>query len=401
MSGLRSLTGTQRFLLASSFLVTLGCFAVLPYMSVLLHQRLGMGLGVVGVVLAVASLLQFSGCVVGAGVAEWLGLQRTLLLALVLHVAGFAGFLAGLHWPVVTVAGLVLSCSGAALYLPSAKAYLVHGVAEDRRPLLLSASNSALNAGVALGPMAAAPFVLDASAGLFTTVIVAFAGLTVGHAILPRENADATRESVDPPWRVLAGLPILPFTVTALTLYLHMYFYYYLPVYTVPRVSSVFYGAVLMLHSLLLVVLQPVLAGWIGRLEYPRAMLIGFTAMAAGMTVLSAGSAVTIVAGAVLICLGEVVLFLKNDLEAIAASARSPAVVFGQQRLAAGIGAFASAVLGGAGYGALDQAGHAPFFWLAVAAQCALLPPLLLVTHRALRFTAVRRPENDNMVRTT
>jgi MFS family permease len=399
LKAFRSLTGAQRFLLVSSFVITLGSFAVLPFMSVLLHQRLGMDLGVVGVVLAVASLLQFAGCVVGAGVAEWLGLQRTLLLALVLHVAGFAGFTAGLRWPAATVAGLVSICCGAALYLPSAKAYLLHGVDEDRRPPLLSASNSALYAGIALGPVAAGPFVLDTSGALFTTVIALFAALTVGHAILPREGADDIEGSVEAPWRALAGIPFLPFTVTVLTLYLHMYFYYYLPVYTVPRVSSAFYGVVLMVHSLVLVVLQPLLAGWVGRLGYPGAMLFGFTAMAAGMTVLAVGSATAIMAGAVMICVGEVVLFLKNDLEALARSTRSSAVVFGQQRLATGIGAFASGIIGGAGYGALDRAGKAPLFWLAVAAQCALLPPLLLVTRRALggRFTAVGRQETTTV----
>ncbi|TRO68391.1 hypothetical protein [Streptomyces sp. IB201691-2A2] len=45
-------------------------------------------------------------------------------------------------------------------------------VAGEQRPLLLTASGSALDAGIALGPIAAAPFVLSASAGLFTTVAV-------------------------------------------------------------------------------------------------------------------------------------------------------------------------------------------------------------------------------------
>ncbi|MGH3909687.1 MAG: ATP-grasp domain-containing protein [Pseudonocardiaceae bacterium] len=128
---------------------------------------------------------------------------------------------------------------------------------------------------------------------------------------------------------------------------------------------------------------------------------VGRVLAAAGHTVLSAGSAVTIVAGAVLICLGEVVLFLKNDLEAIAASARSPRR---RVRTTAPRGRNRRLRLRRPRWcrlRALDQADHAPFFGLAVAAQCALLPPLLLVTHRALRFTAVRRPENDNMVRTT
>ncbi|MEV8419190.1 MFS transporter, partial [Streptomyces niveus] len=56
--GSRTLTGPQLCLLGGSFLITLGSFAVLPYMSVLLHDRFGLGLGVVGAVLAVASLVQ-------------------------------------------------------------------------------------------------------------------------------------------------------------------------------------------------------------------------------------------------------------------------------------------------------------------------------------------------------
>ncbi|MEV8633942.1 MFS transporter [Streptosporangium sp. NPDC051023] len=383
--GALRLTGAQRFMLASSFVTTLGSFAVLPFTSVLLHQRLGMDLGVVGAVLAAASLLQFAGCVAGAAVAVRLGLRRTLLLALLLHVAGFAGFAAGLDRPAVMIAGLVVVCCGAALYLPSAKAYLVHGADRESRPRLLSASNSALNAGVALGPLAAGPFALEAPGALLTAVVMLLAVLTAGHALLPDSRDHDPGAGAEAPSRVLAGIPALPFAVTAWTLYLHMYFYYYLPVYTVPRVSSAFYGAVLMLHSLLLAVMQPVLAGWVGRMRHTRAMALGFTAMAVGMTVLALGGAAAIAAGAVVVCLGEVVLFLKNDLEALARSARSPAVVFGQQRLAAGVGAFGSGIIGGAGYGAFDRAGNAPLFWLAVAAQCALLPLVLLVAWLASR----------------
>ncbi|NEE49728.1 MFS transporter, partial [Streptomyces sp. SID8455] len=72
-------TGPQGFLLAGSFLITLGSFAVLPYVSVLLHQRLGLGLGTVGFVLAVASLIQFAGGVVAGPVAARIGLRRSML----------------------------------------------------------------------------------------------------------------------------------------------------------------------------------------------------------------------------------------------------------------------------------------------------------------------------------
>jgi predicted MFS family arabinose efflux permease len=378
---LAGFTRAQRFLLVSSFVITLGSWAVLPYMAVLLHDRQGLGLGLVGTILAVASFVQFAGCVAGAGVAAWLGLQRTLLVALVLHVAGFAGFLAGVRWPVVTVAGLFSLCCGAALYLPAAKAYLVAGVSAPDRPRLLAASSSALTGGLALGPVAAGPVVLDSPVIVFGLVTVLFGGLTVGHTLLPRE----TERQSEQRWRVLSGIPVLPFCVTVLTLYLHMFFYYYLPVYTVPRASATFYGVVLMGHSLILVLLQPLLADRIGRMTYRRAIVIGFGLMAAGMTVLSLDTRVAIAAGAVVICLGEVVLFLKNDLEALARSTRSSAVVFGQQRLAFGIGAAASSLLGGAGYAALDSGGHAPLFWLVVAAQCLLLPTLFFLPLNKVR----------------
>ncbi|MGW6054779.1 MFS transporter [Streptomyces sp. NPDC055189] len=379
-SGLARLTGPQRFLLAGSFLIPLGSFAVLPFMSVLLHERLGMGLGAVGVVLAVASLVQFSGGVVGGAVAERIGLRRTMLLALVIRTAGFGCFLPGLRHPAAAVFALFLVSAGAALYLPANKAYLIHQVDEEQRPLLLSASSSALNAGIALGPLAAAPFVLSASAGLFTAVTALFAAITVGHVLLPGENpghgAVTGAGQVQPPCRERAftGLAVLPFATTVLSLYVFMFFQHYLALYAVPRTSTTYYGLVLALYALLLVIAQPLLSDRIARLPYARALWLGFGAMAAGMATLAVGNHVAILAGALFVCLGEIVLFLKNDLEALARSPRAPAVVFGHQRLAAGIGAFVSGVAGGEGYQLAERSGGAGLFWVAVAAQCALLP---------------------------
>ncbi|MGW0908410.1 MFS transporter [Streptomyces sp. NPDC002853] len=383
-SRIARLTGPQRFLLAGSFLIPLGSFAVLPFMSVLLHERLGMGLGTVGVVLAVASLVQFSGGVVGGAVAERIGLRHTMLLALAIRTAGFACFLPGLRHPAAAVLALFLVSAGAALYLPANKAYLIHEVDAGQRPLLLSASSSALNAGIALGPLAAAPFVLSASAGLFTAVTVLFAVITVGHGLLPAESPERGRsagsgQQLPPPRRekAFAGLAVLPFATTVLSLYVFMFFQHYLALYAVPRTSTTYYGLVLALYALLLVVAQPLLAERIARLPYARALWLGFGAMAAGMATLAVGSHTAIMAGALLVCLGEIVLFFKNDLEALDRSPRAPAVVFGHQRLAAGIGAFASGIMGGAGYQLAERGGGAGLFWAAVAAQCVLLPLLL------------------------
>ncbi|MFC9244573.1 MFS transporter [Streptomyces sp. NPDC057136] len=389
----RRVTGPQAFLLAGSFLITLGSFAVLPYMSVLLHQRLGLGLGTVGFVLAVASLVQFSGGVAAGAVAGRIGLRATMLVALALRTAGFAAFLPGLHSPAVAIGALLLVSCGAALYLPANKAYLVEGATEAERPRVLSAGSSAFNAGMALGPPAAAPFVLGSPAVLFACVAALFALVGVGHALLPPVGSGpaATAAAVGSGHSRSRSPGPSPFAVTVLGVYVFMFFQHYLALYAVPRTSAAFYGAVLMGYAGLLVVAQPLLSRRIAALTYRNAMRVGFGAMAAGTAVIGFGGYAGIGAGAVLMCLGEIVLFLKNDLEALARSSTPAATVFGRQRLAAGIGAFGSGVVGGQLYAAADAAGSARGFWVAVCLQALILPVCFLRRRTGPVSETVRR----------
>ncbi|MFH8978183.1 MFS transporter [Streptomyces sp. NPDC017890] len=377
------LTGPLRFLLLSSFLIPLGSFMVLPFMSVFLHERLGMGLGTVGVVLAVASLVQFSGGIVGGALADRIGLRRTMLWALVVRTAGFAGLLLALRWPPLAIWALVLTCCGAALYLPANKAYLVHGVDDERRPAFLSAGNAALNAGMAVGPLIAGPFVLSSPGWLFAAVTALFLAVTAGHARLPgTDGTHPTASEETARSGLLAGVALLPFAANALAFYLYFHFQHFLAVYAVEHASSAFYSMVLLLCFTLVIVVQPLASGLIRRMPYAHALAVGFTGLAAGLAVLAAGTRTALLAGGALITLGDIVLFLKNDLEALRRSPRSDAVVFGQQRLAAGLGACASGVLGGQLYGLGERDGHTGWFWLLAAAQCLLLPPLLLTLRR-------------------
>lgn len=383
-AALGTLTGPLRFLLLSSFLIPLGSFMVLPFMSVFLHERLGMGLGAVGLVLAAASLVQFSGGVVGGALADRFGLRRTMVWALVVRTAGFAAFLLALRWPPLAVGALVLTCCGAALYLPANKAYLVHGVDEERRPAFLSAGNAALNAGMAVGPLVAGPFVLSSPGPLFLGVTALFALVAVGHARLPATEPDKERPGGGrtPGEGMLTGVVVLPFVANGLAFYLYFHFQHYMAVYAQERASTTFYSLVLLVCFLLVIVVQPLASDAIRRMNYPLALVVGFAGLAAGMAVMAQGSRAALLAGGVLITLGDIVLFLKNDLEALRRSSRSDAVVFGQQRLAAGLGACASGVLGGQLYGIGERAGDTGWFWLLAAAQCVLLPPFLLALRR-------------------
>ncbi|WP_371611808.1 MFS transporter [Streptomyces clavifer] len=385
-AGLAPLVGPLRFLLLSSFLIPLGSFMVLPFMSVFLHERLGMGLGTVGVVLAVASLVQFSGGIAGGALSDRIGLRRTMLWALIVRTAGFMGLLLALRWPPLAVGALILTCCGAALYLPANKAYLIHGVDDERRPAYLSAGNAALNAGMAMGPLIAGPFVLSSPGWLFVTATALFVAVTAGHARLPA-TGDQPAAPGTPRQGLLAGVALLPFAANALAFYLYFYFQHFLALYAVEQASTAFYSLVLLLCFALVIVVQPLASGLISRMPYGLALTVGFAGLAAGLAVLALGTRPALLAGGALITLGDIVLFLKNDLEALHRSPRSDAVVFGQQRLAAGLGAFVSGVLGGLLYGLGERVGDTGSFWLLAAAQCLLLPPLLLT----LRRRVVRR----------
>jgi predicted MFS family arabinose efflux permease len=385
--GVRSFTGVQLALLGSGLLVNLISFSVYPYLAVLLRDRMGLGMDQVGVVLGLATLLQFAGGLPGAALAERLGLQRSLLLAMVLQTLGSLGFLAGGAWPAVTIAALFLRSAATALYSPSVRAYTVHGAGPDERPRLVSASYATGNVGIALGPVVGALFIHDPG-WMFAVAAALHAALTIGHALLPRETRD-DREVIEPLRRALHGLAVLPFAVTALTIYLHMHFYQYLSSYAEGRVPTVFYGSAMMGYSLLLVVLQPLIASRVEQMRYAHAMALGFGGLAAGMIAFTGGNEIAIAAGIAAIGAGNSILFLKNVLAALARTPRSPAVVFGHQRLAEGTGACLSGLVGGGVYQLFETAGRLPGFWVAVAAQCLLLPAIVLLLHRRLRRGAI------------
>lgn len=388
----RSFTGAQLTVLVGGFLVNVGSFSVYPYLAILLRERMGVGMEQVGIVLGAATLVQFASAPFTAALAERLGLRRSLIVALTLYSLGGVAFLVGGHSAPLTIAGLFCIAGGGSLYSPAYRSYLVHDVEAERRPRLVSAGNAAGNLGIAVGPVVGALFV-HRPGGTFAVVTALYAIVTIGHLFLRPERRVAEAPAVEPFRRMLHGMAVLPFAVTALTYYLDMQFYQYLSAYAEGRVPAAFYGLVMMGYALGQVAVQPLVADRVGRAGYPAVMAIGFGGFAIGMVAFAAGHPVAIAAGVAALSLSGAVLFLKNDLAALAGSRRSATVTFGQQRLAVGLGASLSGVLGGNVYGRFEDAGNLPWFWLAVAAQCVLLPPLLLaVAGRLRRRTAGRVP---------
>lgn len=370
-------TGSRLALLGAGALVNVGTFAVYPYLAVLLRERLGAGMAAVGAVLGAATLVQFASAPFTAVFAERVGLKRALLLATVGYCLGALTYLAGVGSAGLTVLALFLSCGAGALYSPAYRGYLTRSGTEEQRPRLVSAGNAASTLGIAIGPVAGA-FLLSVPGRLFLANTVLYAVLAVAHLFLRPERPSRPEHRREPFWRVLAGLAVRPFLVTVLTHYLYMQFYQYLSVFTAGRLPTAVYGVLMMGYSLGLAVIQPLAARRVGATGYPVAMAVGFSCMGLGMAAIAGGTPTTVAIGVAAMSAGTAVLFLKNDLMALAGSRRSDTVTFGQQRLAAGVGSLLSGVLGGAVYGLFERADLLPGFWLAVAAQCVLLPALLL-----------------------
>lgn len=309
----RSFTGPQVALLVSGVLVNIGSFSIYPYLAVLLRDRMGMEMGRVGVVLGLATLVQFASAPATAALAERVGLQRCLLGATVLYSLGGAAFLTGDSSPVLSVAGLLLISAGGSLYSPAYRGYLMNGVGPERRPALVSAGNAAGNFGIALGPVLGALLIRypDAMFGLVTVIYVS---LAIGHLFLPRERRGEDDRSVErsggcsPDWRCSRSPPQpCPSTCTCSSISTYL---------ATPRGGC--HPAVRGSHDGLLPRLglrAALLAERVGRMAYRTAMAVGFACLAAGMAAFAGGNGLTVVAGVAIISVGNAVLFLKNDLE--------------------------------------------------------------------------------------
>ncbi|MEU7137065.1 MFS transporter [Streptomyces sp. NPDC046261] len=382
-AGLAGLPLSLRFLLATSFFMPLGSFMVLPFLAILLHERLGMSMGFVGLLLGATSILQFSGALGGGLVAERLGLKKTMLTGLTIRTAGFALFTAGLSAPRLAVAAVLLTACGDALYSPANKAYLVGQVADEHRPVLLSVNNSALSTGMALGTLISGLLIVRMPFLVFAVVTVMFTALTLAHAVmLPRDGAAApTAGDRKGDWVKAFLTP--PALVALVTAYIFWFFQNYLGVFITSGHSTVVYSLALVLNSALVILGQPPAARWIGHVRYSTAALIAFPALVLGLLAFSRPGVGFILLGTVLISVGEGVIFLKNELEALRAVPGRPTLAVGSQRLALGIGSFTSGVVGGQLYAFAQSDGGAGDFWLYAALQGLLATALVVLVTRA------------------
>ncbi|MGA5267395.1 MFS transporter [Streptomyces lydicamycinicus] len=384
----RGLSSSLKSLIVLSFVVALGSYMVTPFIGVLMVQAVGLDVRLAGVLVAVATFIQFGGSILGGLVVDRLGLKRTMVGSLALRTTGLLLLGLAVQVPWVAYPAVVLVAAGPALYLPANKAYIVTCVSDELRPLFLGVSSAALNAGMGLGPLLAAVLIDADPVVLLLGAAALFGLIALAHQLtmrpLARRQDDARDVAiVDGPapagkLRTLRGA-LRPVFFTALAFYLYFFFQSFLGLYAAGVHNIQVLGWAMLVNCAMMVALQPPLSGWIARADYRRLVAGSFALMAAGTAVMSLGHTAALLGGTMLFSLGEVFLFLRCDLEMVDRIPSNPAFAFGVQRLTAGVGGLLAGVVGGFLFAHYETAHDLGMFWAAVAVQCAVAAAIALV----------------------
>ncbi|MFY4720721.1 MFS transporter [Streptomyces sp. LaBMicrA B280] len=404
----RTFTGLPaalKSLIVLSFVVALGSYMVTPFIGVLMVEAVHLDVRVAGVLVAVATFIQFGGSILGGAVVDRLGLKRTMVLALTVRTAGLVLLGLAVRVPWVAYPAVVLVAGGPALYLPANKAYIVTSVSDELRPLFLGVSSAALNAGMGLGPLFAALLVdadpmllLIGLAGLFALITVAhqitLKSVERPSAALPSATGD---EASTRKWAALRGAS-RPVLFTAVAYYLYFFFQSFMGLYAAGVSNIQALGWVMLLNCAMVVVLQPPLADRIARADYRLLVAGSFALMALGTAAMSLGRTPALLAGTALFTMGEIFLFLRCDLELVELLPRNAAFAFGVQRLTGGVGGLLAGVVGGFVFAHYKASGELGTFWLVVGAQCVIAALLALALGGRRQPAVPERPLSEAAV---
>jgi MFS family permease len=143
----------------------------LPFLIIYLHDARGISLGVAGAAVATVALAGFAGNPVGGSLADRIGAKATVIGGLVVAGVGSVA-LTAVHvaWQAFPASALV--GFGLAIVWPAQDALLAVLVRPAQRPAVFSIRHGTMNAGLAVGGLAAAVIVRDTSASRFVLLFI-------------------------------------------------------------------------------------------------------------------------------------------------------------------------------------------------------------------------------------
>jgi len=146
-------------LIAGTFVYATGVEMCYPFQTLYLNQRLGLSMTSIGVIIGATLFAGLPFQIVGGAVADRFGRRPVLILAICAGMALYIGLgVAHELWLVIALFAFE-AAFGWAQYLTASNAMVTDLTPLSRRAEAFSISRVALNAGITIGPLVAAPLI--------------------------------------------------------------------------------------------------------------------------------------------------------------------------------------------------------------------------------------------------
>ncbi len=202
---LRQLPRELYLLYVGTTITRLGAF-VFPYLTIYLTEAQGYGVDRVGLILSVGGVGLLLGNYAGGWLTDRWSRKWTLVAALLLNAAGFAG-LAGRYdsgWTYAAV--LFVGYAGSGMYTPAANTVIADLAPSDLRPFAYTVNYVCINLGMGLGPLIAG-FLAAIS---YTWIFVGDVATSLVCAGLIAAGLSETRQRAGGPPQVVRTLGVSP-----------------------------------------------------------------------------------------------------------------------------------------------------------------------------------------------
>jgi MFS family permease len=152
---LRGLPRPFWLLAAGTFVYLVGVEMTYPYETLYLNGRLGISMTALGVIIGVTLLATLPLQVVGGALCDKVGRRPVLILGILGSMTLYAGMALTTSLPVIVALIAFEAAFGWAQYITASNAIIADVTTMEQRTEAFSVSRTALNAGIAVGPLAA------------------------------------------------------------------------------------------------------------------------------------------------------------------------------------------------------------------------------------------------------
>lgn len=383
-------------LLLGTFAISVGSYMIVPFLAIELVRHAGLSLATVALAFTAKLWAQSGLAFFGGMLADRYGARGVLVAGLGVRVVSYLG-LAFLPFGGLIVAWVALIGAGQALFAPAVRAALFAQAGDDDAVLVYSLQNTAMNAGVTLGPLLGVlllPFPPALSFSLAAAVFGAFALVVALLPPLTGRVAGKTLRASDLRALGASGAVWLACAAVAVFMLAYVQLEIALPSFAQSAYGTAAAGWFFAVNAVVVVALQLPLAGWNERAPVWLVAAASFAAMAAGFALVGAAAlgVAGLLSGIALFSLGELLIMPKLNASTVAALPKGVvATALGLLTVCGAVGGALGNWLGGTLYPRLHAAGHGERYWslLAAGLLAAALASAALAAGRA-RFAAAR-----------